>query len=89
MAFIINKYNVFHSIPDDMPLPAGARVATAKEVEEWQKTDATNKAALLAQKQQAKRDRAQFVVELTPAPVEPTVPETDKGKGKPDGKPTA
>lgn len=90
--YIINKHGIFHSIPDDMGLPAGARQATAKEVADWTADDQAKKAAIKAAKQQAKEDRAQMVV-INHAPAasveEPTVTEPDKGKGKPDGKPTA
>ena len=87
---IINKYGVYHSLPDDMPLPTGARIATAKEVAEWTEQDTANKAALLAQKQKARAERAQLVVVTAPAtPVEPTETEPEKGKGGKDGKSAA
>lgn len=88
--FIFNKYNVFHSIPDDMPLPAGARLATAKEVAEWEAHDQAQKAAIKAKKDAARAERAQLVVISAPAPVEePAATEPVKGKDGKDGKPAA
>lgn len=88
--YIFNKFNVFHSIPDDMPLPAGARVATAKEVAEWAAQDLTEKAAIKAKKDAARAERAQLVVISAPAPAEESiVTEPAKGKDGKDGKPAA
>ncbi len=64
--YIINKYGVFHSIPDDWPLPAGARKATKAEIDEWKKQDGEAKAARRAQKEQTRRERAQLVVNVKP-----------------------
>ena len=67
MAYILNKFNVIHTIPDAMPLPAGARLATPAEVAAWEKADRETKATILAAKQKKAQDRAQLVV-VTAAP---------------------
>jgi hypothetical protein len=85
--YIFNKFNIFHSIPDDMALPAGARVATAKEVAEWTANDLIEKAAIKAKKDAARAERAQLVVISAPAVEEVTEPA--KGKDGKDGKPAA
>lgn len=77
--FIINKFNIFHDIPDDMPLPAGARRATAEEVADWQGQDAANKLIVRQQKQEAAQRRAQLVVQVA-APVEAQEPEKPRAK---------
>lgn len=79
MPHILNKFGVMHTIPDDMPLPAGARKATPAEIADWQKADAENKAKLLTQKQEARQRAAQMVVIQGGGewPVAPEPPETE------------
>lgn len=84
MAYIINRHGILHSIPDDMRIPAGARKATAKEIEEWQKEDAANKAVLLAQKRKSAQDRAQVVIMAAPAPVMGVMGGNDGSEGSKD-----
>lgn len=81
--YIINKFNVFNDIPDDRPLPAGARKATPEEIADWQGEDAANKLILRQQKHEAAQRRAQMVVNVV-AP-----PEAAAGKGKANDKPAA
>lgn len=80
---IINKFGVMHTIPDDMPLPAGARKASASEVAKWEQEDAENKSAILRKKQATALARAQTVVVGAPAePVEPVEPPAPKNTAK-------
>lgn len=84
--YILNKFGVMHTIPDDMPLPAGARRATEKEIAAWQAEDATNKAAIRAQKEASRLAHAQTVVTINASDVEPptasVAPDADKGGAK-------
>jgi hypothetical protein len=70
MAFIINRYGILHSYPDGQPLPTGARVATAKEVADWEAQDAKNKAVIKREKD-AKRALKVMAVEPMSATEEP------------------
>lgn len=78
---ILNKFNVMHTWPDDMPLPAGARKASKSEVEEWEAQDAENKVAIRAQKEASRLAHAQTVVVSAPAPEPPAAKSTAKKGG--------
>lgn len=71
--FILNKFDVMHTIPDDMPLPAGARKASKDEIAAWQAADAESKATIKAAKEASRLAHAQTVVVSAPAP-EPSAP---------------
>lgn len=63
MAYIVNRYGIIHSIPDDwMQLPVGSRQATAQEIAEFEAKDAAAKKRILAEKRAAASRRAQLVV---------------------------
>lgn len=66
--WIVNKYGVIHSLPDDRPIPAGSRPATQEEINRWQEQDAKRKKVVAAQKQQSKIAAAKFVVNSGSAP---------------------
>jgi hypothetical protein len=87
MAHIFNKFGVMHTIPDDMPLPPGARKATKDEITAWKAADAKAKAGILAAKQATAARRAQLVVVSAPAaePSSPSAFSKTPGDNKPKG----
>lgn len=63
MAYIVNRYGIIHTIPDDwMQLPTGARPATDKEIADFEAKDKEAKKRIRAEKREAANRRAQLVV---------------------------
>lgn len=71
--FIKNKFDVMHTWPDDMPLPAGARKASKDEIAVWEAADTAGKATIRAAKEASRLAHAQTVVVSAPA-TEPSAP---------------
>lgn len=82
---IFNKFGVMHTIPDDMPLPAGARKATKAEIDAWEAKDAEKKAEIKATKAASRLAHAQtVVVSAPPAPEPPAAPKASAKKESDD-----
>lgn len=63
MAYIVNKFGIIHTIPDDwQTLPLGARVATPQEIAEYEAKDKETKRRILADKRARAAQKAQLVV---------------------------
>ncbi len=84
--YIINRHGILHDIPDEMPMPKGARKASKDEIAEWRERDAAGKAVLLAEKQEAARRAAQLVVMAAPVTPAPEPAPEPKGKSAKDDK---
>lgn len=84
MAYIVNRFGIIHSIPDDwQTLPVGARAATPQEIAEFEAKDAQSKKRILADKRARAAQKVQLLVGTGGAD------DDDDGNGLPNDNPPA